>query len=255
MEQEKIVEVKGLSAAFGDTKVLDDVSFSAYKGEITVILGTSGSGKTTVLRHILGLLPVKEGSVMVLGKNIKALTEPEQLALYHDFGVFYQNGGLINSMTVSENVALPLKQHTRLPEPLINNLVGMKLGLVNLSHASHQYPAELSGGMIKRAALARAIAMDPPLLFCDEPGAGLDPVSLESLDQLILNLKKLLGISVVMVTHEVSSIMRVADRVVYLDQGKVVFEGTVRDALKSDVEAVNEFFSVMKNPKLKELLQ
>jgi phospholipid/cholesterol/gamma-HCH transport system ATP-binding protein len=254
MDLEKVVEVYGLSAAFDDRKVLEDVSFSAFNGEVTVILGTSGSGKTTLLRHLLGLLPVTRGSLKVLGKDISTLTEAEQLELYLKLGVFYQSGGLINSMTVAENVALPLKQHTKLPQSLIDEIVAMKLGLVNLSHAEQLYPAHLSGGMIKRAALARAIAMDPPLLFCDEPGAGLDPVSLESLDQLILNLKNLLGISVVMVTHEVSSIMRVADRIVYLDHGRVVFEGSIEDALKSDKEAVIEFFSVLKNPKLKTLL-
>jgi phospholipid/cholesterol/gamma-HCH transport system ATP-binding protein len=242
MENQTVIEVKGLYAAFPDRVVLSDVSFSALKGEITVIIGSSGSGKTTLLRHLLGLYPVSSGSVSVLGRDMAKLTEANQLDLYLHMGVFYQNGALLNSLTVAENVALPLIQHTNLPEDLVDDIVRMKLGLVNLSDAYHLFPSELSGGMLKRAALARAIAMDPPLLFCDEAGAGLDPISLESLDRLILNLKEKLGMSVLMVTHEVSSILRVADRVIYLDQGVVAFEGSVAAALASDHPAVQDFF-------------
>ncbi len=247
MEPQKVVEVKGLTASFDEKEILKDVSFSAKKGEVTVILGGSGSGKTTVLRHLLGLIPLTQGHIEVLGKDISNLTEDEQLSLYLQLGVFYQNGALLNSLTVGENVGLPLNQHSKIPKPLVEEIVTMKLGLVNLEYAYHMFPSQLSGGMLKRAALARAIAMDPPLLFCDEPGAGLDPISLESLDNLILNLKNLLGMSVLMVTHEVSSIMRVADHIVYLDEGKVVFEGTVENAMKSDEPSVKAFFSVFRN--------
>ena len=245
MKKEKVIEVSGLGASFGDLVVLSDVNFSAYKGEVTVILGASGSGKSTIFRHLLNLLSVMKGKIEILGKNISTLTEKEQLNLYLQMGVFYQSGGLLNSMTVGENVALPLKQHTYLSDSLIEEIVYMKLGLVNLQHAYHYFPAELSGGMLKRAALARAIVMDPPLLFCDEPGAGLDPISLAALDELIVNLKNQLGISVIMVTHEVTSIMRIADRIVYLENGNVAFEGSLKDALSSDVSSVNEFFSVI----------
>ena len=254
MEKEKLIEVQELHAGFEDRVVLRDVSFSAYKGEVTVILGGSGSGKTTLLRHLLGLLPIYRGSVSILGRDVATLREVEQLELYLQMGVFYQTGALLSSLTVAENVALPLTQHTRMPSSLIDEIVRMKLGLVNLSHAYHQYPAELSGGMVKRVALARAIAMDPPLLFCDEPGAGLDPVSLESLDRLLLNLKEQLGISVLLVTHEVTSIMRVADRVVFLDQGVVAFEGPLTEALHSEHPSVKAFFSVLKTEHLKEIL-
>ncbi|MDR4987605.1 MAG: ATP-binding cassette domain-containing protein [Bacteroidales bacterium] len=244
MQKEKIIEVSDLYASFDGREILSSVSFSAYKGEVTVILGGSGSGKTTVLKHLLGLYPIAGGTVRVLGKDIAKLREVELRDLYLQMGVFYQSGALLNSLTVAENVALPLAQHTKLPEDLICEIVMMKLGLVNLSHAYHLYPSQLSGGMLKRAALARSIAMDPPLLFCDEPGAGLDPISLESLDNLILNLKNKLGMSIVMVTHEVTSIMRVANRIVFLDQGKVAFQGSPQEALKSKVPAVYEFFSV-----------
>ncbi len=255
MEKEKVVEVRRLYAAFDNTVVLSDVSFSAYKGEVTVILGGSGSGKTTLLKHLLALYPVERGFVSVLGKDVATLREAEQVELYLQMGVFYQSGALLNSLTVAENIALPLTQHSTLPKELIDEIVHMKLGLVNLSHAFHLYPSQLSGGMMKRVALARAIVMDPPILFCDEPGAGLDPVSLESLDNLILNLKNKLGMTVVMVTHEVSSILRTADRIVFLDKGMVALEGELTKALHSEVPAVKEFFSVMKSENMRVLLK
>lgn len=245
MDKEKVIEVNGLAASFEDTRVLSGVSFNAFKGDITVVLGASGSGKSTVLNHLLGLIPVEEGFVSVLGKDISKITEAEQINLYLQMGVFYQSGALLNSMTVGENIALPLKQHSSLPDSLINEIVYMKLGLVNLQQAFHMFPSQLSGGMLKRAALARAIVMDPPLLFCDEPGAGLDPISLASLDELILNLQKQLGITVLMVTHEVSSIMRIADRIVFLEDGKVAFEGSLKHALETDISSVRDFFSVI----------
>ncbi len=245
MDKERVIDVNGLGASFDDTVVLSDVNFSAYKGDITVVLGASGSGKSTVLNHLLGLIPVEKGFISVLGKDISNITEAEQLNLYLQMGVFYQSGALLNSMTVGENIALPLKQHSNLPDSLIEEIVYMKLGLVNLQHAFHLFPSQLSGGMLKRAALARAIVMDPPLLFCDEPGAGLDPISLASLDELIINLQKQLGISVLMVTHEVTSIMRIADRIVYLENGVVAFEGSLKKALESDIDSVKHFFSVI----------
>lgn len=244
---EKVVDVQRLFASLGGTQVLSDVSFSAFKGEITVIIGGSGSGKTTILRHLLGLYPVVRGYVSVLGRDVSKLTEKQLNSLYRSMGVFYQEGALLNSLTVGENVSLPLAMLTNLPGPLIEEIVYMKLGLVNLEEAFHLYPSELSGGMLKRAALARAISMDPPLLFCDEPGAGLDPASMESLDKLIINLRNQLGISVVMITHEVSSILRIADRIVFLDKGSVTYEGTLKGALSSGINAVNDFFSILKS--------
>jgi phospholipid/cholesterol/gamma-HCH transport system ATP-binding protein len=245
MQKEKIIDVKNLGASFDGNQVLTDVSFTAYQGEVTIILGSSGCGKSTVLRHLLSLYPLLQGNITILGKQLGSLTEDQQLDLYLQMGVFYQNGALLNSMTVGENVALPLKQHTKLPDHLINDIVSMKLGLVNLKHAVNLFPSELSGGMLKRAALARAIVMDPPLMFLDEPGAGLDPISMEALDKLIINLKEQLGMTIVMVTHEVSSILRIADKIVYLEGGKVIFEGSLKDAFNSGKESVRSFFSVI----------
>ncbi|RMD86261.1 MAG: ATP-binding cassette domain-containing protein [Calditrichaeota bacterium] len=238
----KIIEVKNLSARFGEHRVLTEVSFSAYENQITVIIGESGSGKTTVLKHLIGLYPVRDGSVRVLDKHLESLDEWEQRELFLQMGVLYQNGALINSLTVGENIALPLEQHTDLPESLIEELVRLKLKLVNLEDAYHLYPFQLSGGMRKRAALARAIAMDPPLLFCDEPGAGLDPVLLASLDDLILRFRDQLGVTVVLVTHEIPSILRLADRLIFMFQGQVLFEGTLQGALSSGIPQIDDFF-------------
>jgi len=242
MPKEKIIEVNNLSTRLGNEEILNDISFSAYKGEVTVILGGSGSGKTTLLKTILSLYDAYEGDVRILGKPLFKLDEKELDDLYMQMGVFYQEGALLNSLTVGENVALPLTQHTNLPNELIEHVVRMKLSLVNIEYAYDLFPSELSGGMLKRAAIARAIIMDPPILFCDEPGAGLDPVSLDQLDQLILSLKTQLGMSIVMVTHEVSSILRIANRIVFLSNGKLLFEGPFAEALSSDIPEIEEFF-------------
>ena len=242
MDRQEIIKVSNLQVTFGQRQVLEDVSFSIYPNQVTVILGGSGSGKTTILKHLIGLMAVQEGEVKVLDRNLASIEEKQQENLYHKIGVFFQNGALLNSMTVAENVALPIEQHTNLSGELLEKVIRLKLNLVNLAHAYDLYPSELSGGMLKRAALARAIALDPPLLFCDEPGAGLDPISLVSLDNLILNLKNQLGISVVLVTHEVASIMRLADRIIFLDKGRVVFEGSLKEALSSEIDLINRFF-------------
>ena len=237
-----IIEVQQLSASLGGKSVLSEVSFEAFEQEITVILGGSGSGKTTVLKHLIGLYPIQQGGVRVLDTRLELADEKEKFDLFMKMGVFYQNGALLNSLTVAENVALPLEQHTDFPADMIEDLVHTKLELVDMEQAYYKYPAQLSGGMRKRAALARAIAMDPPLLFCDEPGAGLDPVLLAALDELILNLQEQLGVSIVLVTHEVASIHRLADRLVFLEDGRVLFEGGLSEARSAQIQAVDAFF-------------
>jgi phospholipid/cholesterol/gamma-HCH transport system ATP-binding protein len=242
MTQKKIIEVRALSKFLGDREILTDISFDAYERDITVILGGSGAGKSVLLKHLLGLYIGEVGSVHILDKNIADLEEEDLKHFYIQMGVFFQNGGLLNSLTVGENIALPLEQHTNLNDELIKRVVLTKLQLVNLTDAYYLYPSQLSGGMLKRAALARAIVMDPPVLFCDEPGAGLDPISLASLDELILNLREQMGMSIVIITHEVSSILRIADRIIFIDGGKMIFQGTLNNALKSNIEQVHQFF-------------
>lgn len=242
MSGKKIIEVRGLSARFDDREVLRGVDMDAFENEITVILGSSGAGKTVLLKHLLGLMDIQEGQIRIFDEDISEMDENDQKDFYLKMGVFYQNGGLLNSLTVAENISLPLEQHTNLDDHLISNIVRMKLHLVNLDDAYDLYPSQLSGGMLKRAALARAMVMDPQLLYCDEPGAGLDPVSLASLDQLLLNLRDQLGMTMVIVTHEVSSIFRIADRIIFLDGGKVVFHGPLKQALHSKNEEVYDFF-------------
>jgi phospholipid/cholesterol/gamma-HCH transport system ATP-binding protein len=241
---EKIIEVRRLNATFGDRKILHNVTFEAFKGEVTVILGESGSGKTTILKHLLGLYNIKEGHISILDKDINDIDESEQKQLYLQMGVFYQNGGLLNSLTIGENVSLPLEQHTNLEQDLIKQIVLMKLQLVNLEGVYDLYPSQLSGGMIKRAALARAMVMDPAILFCDEPGSGLDPISLASLDKLILNLREQLGMSIIIITHQVSSILRIADRVVFIDKGRIIFKGKLKEALENQNKEIHNFFHI-----------
>lgn len=243
MKVEKLIEVNELESVMDDRKILSDISFHVISGEVLVILGSSGSGKTTLLRHMLGLYPSTLEAVTVLGKNPSHLDERDESRFYQQLGVFFQDGALLNSLTVGENIALPLEQHTDLTPALIENIARLKLKLVNLEDSYHLFPKQLSGGMLKRAALARAIVMDPLLLFCDEPGAGLDPVAMASLDELIVNLKKLLGMTVVMVTHEVASILRVADRIIFLEEGRIIFSGTLKNALGSDNPLLKEFFA------------
>jgi len=242
----EIIKVENLSTTFGDKEILKDISFEARKNEITVILGKSGSGKTVTLKHLLGLYPLQHGRISIMGKQLENCDEDELSRLRLNLGVLFQNGALINSLTVAENIAIPLEQHSDLPEELITMLIQMKLGLVGLQDAGNLLPSQLSGGMRKRAALARALALDPPLLFCDEPSAGLDPITLESLDSLILQLKKQLGMTIIMVTHEVSSIFRLADRVVFIEDGRVTYQGELEKALNSNHPAVTNFFNKAK---------
>ncbi len=242
-EKPHAVEVNHLTSGYSDRQILHDVSMAAKYNQITAILGASGCGKTTLLKHLIRLYRPWSGSIELFGNEITIMDEPDFNTLLLKIGVLFQNGALLNSITVAENVAIPLSQHTRLPKKIISRLVSMKLRLVNLESAADMLPAELSGGMRKRAALARAIALDPPLLFCDEPSAGLDPATAESLDSLILSLRSELGITVVVVSHAVPSILRIADRVVFMDSGRVLFGGTLHEARTVGLQQIDDFFA------------
>jgi len=238
-----IITTKNLSAGYIDTNVLDDVSIEIYENEITVILGVSGCGKTTLLKNLIGLMKPTGGMIEILGHDMVYIEEGEYNRLMKNVGVLFQGGALLNSIPISQNVAIPLEQHTDLPDYLIAEIVRLKLSLVGLGHAYNYLPSQLSGGMRKRAALARAIALDPAILFADEPTAGLDPVTASALDNLLLSLREQLGMTLVIVTHELSSIRRVADKIIYLDQGKVLFSGKLDDALQSDIPELQKFFN------------
>ena len=242
MKAREIVRVTGLFAGYAEEEILHDVSLTAFAGDVTVILGASGCGKTTLLKHLIRLYMPVRGSIELFGEEITTMDEPEFDDLLQKVGVLFQNGALLNSISIAENVAIPLEQHTHLPPELIQRLVRTKLRLVELEAALHKLPAELSGGMRKRAALARAIILDPALLFCDEPSAGLDPTTSAGLDYLLLKLRDELGMSMVIVTHAVPSIKRIADRCIFMDQGEVLFSGTVKEAQDSGVEKIEHFF-------------
>jgi phospholipid/cholesterol/gamma-HCH transport system ATP-binding protein len=237
-----ILQVEDVVTHYGDTLVLDRVSCEVRRGEILMIIGGSGCGKTTLLKNVTGLLRPTSGRILYFGKDITRMDEDEIAMMQRNIGIAFQSSGLFNSMTVGDNVALPLREYGHMDEKLIDFVVRLKLSLVGLAAAQHLMPDELSGGMRKRAGLARAIALDPPVVFFDEPSAGLDPIIASGLDDLILNLRKLLGITFVIVTHELDSIRKVADRVLMLDLGKVIFTGAVVEAENSSVPRVRQFF-------------
>ena len=232
---EPVISIRNLIAKYGDLTVLDDISVDIFPGEITVILGSSGCGKTTLLKNILRLVEPVSGSVKFWGEEILDLDDIQMEKILRKLGVLFQSGALLNSISVYENISIPLELHTKLPRPLIDRIIQVKLNLVNLNEALYKYPSELSGGMKKRAALARAIALDPQILFCDEPSAGLDPLTAASLDELILSLKKQLKMTIVVVTHELASIHRIADKIIFLEEGKMLFNGTLEEAKKAGI--------------------
>ncbi len=240
---ETVIEVRELVTHYGNREILHGVNFDVRQGEIKVIMGGSGSGKTTLLRHMLGLHRPTSGSIKVLGKDIAAISKKELYSLRRQIGVAFQGGALFGSMTVAENVQLPLREHTRLDEKTIQIMTRMKLEVVNLSGFEDLMPSELSGGMTKRVALARAVIMDPKLLFFDEPSAGLDPVVSAELDELILKLRDALNITIVVVTHELESALKIADRITVLDHGRVLITGTVEEVRNSGNEVVQDMLN------------
>lgn len=218
METHKIIQVRDLTVGYGTDIILENISFDVLEGEIFIVLGGSGCGKSTLLKHLIGLIPPLSGQIRIDGEDISNCNETTFKNILRKIGVLYQSTALFGSMTIAENVSLPIKEYTNLPQKSVETLVKMKLNMVNLKGYENHLPSEISGGMRKRAGLARAMALNPKILFFDEPSAGLDPVTSVELDNLIIHLNKSLGTTMVIVTHELQSIFNVAHRVIMLDK-------------------------------------
>ena len=227
MESGYAVEVREVSVGYGAKTVLRDVSFRVRRGEIVALLGGSGCGKSTILKAVIGLLPVQSGEILIEGESMVSCSWAARRKIQRKFGVAFQGGALFRSYTVRENIALPMEEYTDLSREEIDRRVREKLKLVDLSGTEEMMPGDLSGGMVKRAAVARALALDPHILFLDEPSAGLDPLNSARLDDLIRNIRNRLNAAIVIVTHELDSIFAIADRAVFLDRdaGTVIAEG------------------------------
>lgn len=249
-----VISVVNLRVSYGEREVLHGISFDVRKGETLVILGGSGSGKSTLLRTLIGLEKPSAGEVWIKGVNIATAPENELDEIRKKMGVSFQGGALFGSMTVGENVALPLREHTRLEDSTIEIMVRIKLEQVGLASFEDYMPAELSGGMRKRAAVARALAMDPEMLLFDEPSAGLDPIIAAGIDQLILELKKAYSMSIVVVTHELASAFMIADRILLIDRGNIVAIGSNEEIKESTNPKVRQFLDRVPEPQVEDEL-
>jgi phospholipid/cholesterol/gamma-HCH transport system ATP-binding protein len=244
------ISIRNLHVAYGEREILHGVTFDVPAGETVVILGGSGSGKSTLLRTLVGLEVPTSGEIIVRGMNLQKLSSAEWRELRQHIGISFQSGALFGSMTVGENVALPLNEHTDLDPSTIEIMVRLKLNEVGLDGYENYMPAQLSGGMKKRAAVARAMAMDPEILFFDEPSAGLDPIIAAGIDQLLLKLKEAFGITIIVVTHELASAFLIADRMVLLDKGRIVANGTPAELQASTQPRVRQFLDRVAEPEL-----
>jgi phospholipid/cholesterol/gamma-HCH transport system ATP-binding protein len=238
---ENAIDVTGLVTQYGDRVILKNITFSIPRGMTTVILGGSGCGKSTLLKHLIGLLKPTNGKILINGRDIAVMNEEELNGVRRKMGILFQGAALLNSMTILDNVALPMREHTKLKDSTIQIMVRMKLDLVGLSGFENFFPSQLSGGMKKRAGLARALALDPELLFFDEPSAGLDPVTAAGLDELIVKLKNVFKMTIVVVTHELPSVFTIADYVIMLDAGNVIFSGALDELKASEHPRIRMF--------------
>ena len=238
-----VAEVRDVRTRFGAAVVHDGVSLSVRRGEIFALAGASGCGKSTLLREIILLQRPESGSIRVFGSEVVGLSDEEALPLRRNWGVMFERGALFGALTVAENVGLPLREHTALGDRLIDEIAAVKIALAGLPPtAGAKHPAELSGGMRKRAALARAIALDPSLLFLDEPTAGLDPLSASGFDELVRRMKELLGLTIVVITHDLDLLWRVADRVAFMVDGRIAGVGTMQELATSELPLIREYF-------------
>nr|WP_307233373.1 ABC transporter ATP-binding protein [Pararhizobium capsulatum] len=242
-EHEVILSVKDLTVAFGSHVVLDKLNLDIYRGEILGFVGASGAGKSVLMRTVLRLLPKQSGKITILGSEYDEVSDEERIVLDTRLGVLFQHGALFSALTVRENIQVPMREYLNLPQEMMDELARLKIDMVGLApEAADKYPSELSGGMIKRAALARALALDPDLVFLDEPTSGLDPIGAAEFDNLIAKLRDTLGLTVYMVTHDLDSLFSVCDRIAVLGKKKVLVEGTIDDMLACDDEWVTSYF-------------
>ena len=240
---EAVIEISKVSTRFGEHVVHAELDLEVRRAEVFALIGGSGSGKSTLLREMILLQQPDSGTIRVLGVDLQKLDDDAALSLRRRLGVMFQHGGLFGALTVTENVGLPLREHTALADPLIDEIAAWKLAMTGLKpEVGAQYPSELSGGMMKRASLARALALDPELLFLDEPTAGLDPDSAGGVDELVLKLRDLFGLTIVMITHDLDLLWQVADRVAVLAEGKVQGIGSMSELSRMDHPAIRQFF-------------
>lgn len=238
-----VIRVRGLTAGFDDEMVLEDLDLDAYRGEILGVVGASGTGKTVLLRSILGLIPKRAGAIEILGVNMDTATRRQREAIHRRLGVLFQQGALFSSLNVLQNVQVPMREHLNLSQGMMDDLARLKIELVGLpADAALKFPAELSGGMTKRAGLARALALDPEIVFLDEPTSGLDPIGAAEFDELIATLSDSLGLTVFMVTHDLDSLHTVCNRIAVLADKHVLIEGAFSDMLKFDHPWVRSYF-------------
>ncbi len=253
-QSEAMISLRNLRVSYGEREILHGISFDVMRGETLVILGGSGSGKSTLLRTLVGLEIPTSGEIWLKGKNIAAISAAEMDEIRQKVGMSFQGGALFGSMSVGENVALPLREHTKLEDSTIEIILRLKLDQVGLAGFENYMPSQLSGGMKKRAAVARAMAMDPEILFFDEPSAGLDPIIAAGVDQLILDLKKAFHMTIVVVTHELASAFLIADRMVLIDKGNVVAIGTTAEMRSSTHPRVRQFLDRIAEPEVSQEL-
>jgi phospholipid/cholesterol/gamma-HCH transport system ATP-binding protein len=239
---EVLIECRGVACGYGGVPVLAEIDLAIRRGEVLALLGGSGSGKTTLLRTVAGLLPPLTGTVRLLGEELYLLEEGARARLLRQTGMLFQQGALFGSLSVEDNVALPLREHTTLPEPVIREIVRLKLALVGLQGFEGRLPSDLSGGQRKRVALVRASILDPEIILCDEPSSGLDPVMAATVDDTLLQFRRLFGYTIVVVTHELESIRRLNGRVVMLGDGRILATGTVAELSRSTLPPVHAFF-------------
>jgi phospholipid/cholesterol/gamma-HCH transport system ATP-binding protein len=250
LDSQVMISLRDVRVSYGEVEILHGITFDVKRGETLVILGGSGSGKSTLLRTLVGLEKASSGEIWIKGKNIAAISDSEMDEIRKKIGMSFQGGALFGSMTVGENVALPLREHTKLEDSTIEIMLRLKLEQVGLEGFEYYMPSQLSGGMKKRAAVARALAMDPEILFFDEPSAGLDPIIAAGIDQLILELKQAFRMTIIVVTHELASAYLIADRMVLIDKGHVVAIGTTAEMRASTQPRVRQFLDRVPEPEV-----